>query len=68
MAMKKLLDLEDKPQPGKQKPGYTGVGAQVQAIMKSKYFITDSRKDKSTLAQAIASGKKTTRITDYQQG
>jgi hypothetical protein len=38
--------------------------------MKSKYFITDSRKDKSTQAQAkaIASGKKTTRITDYQQG
>jgi hypothetical protein len=35
MAMKKLLDLEDKPQPGKQKPGYTGVGARVQAIKAS---------------------------------
>ena len=68
MAMKTILELEDKPQPGKQKTGYTGVGARVQAVMKNKYFITDSRKDKSTLAQAIASGKKTTRITDFQRG
>jgi hypothetical protein len=35
--------------------------------MKNKFFVKD-RKDKATLAQAIASGKTTTRITDFQQG
>ncbi len=52
MAMQKLLELEDKLQPGKQKTRYTGVGARVKSVtvMTNKYFIKD-RKDKATLAQ-----------------
>jgi hypothetical protein len=38
-AMNKLLELEEKPQAGKQTRGYTGVGARVTKVMTTKLFI-----------------------------
>lgn len=67
-AMKTLFELEDRPFGGNEKRGYAGVGARVTKIMTKKFHITDrAQLNNCTLAQAIASGKKTTRITDYNQ-
>ena len=65
-SMKKLLELEDKPKKGKETRGYTGVGARVTEVMTHKFKI-NTRLEKTTLAEAIAMAKKTSKITDFPQ-
>ena len=62
--MAKLLELEDLPQPGKQTNGYTGVGSRVRKVLTKKFKVASSD-NKTTLAEAIANGLTTTRMTKY---
>ena len=63
-AMAKLLELEDSPQPGKQTNGYTGVGSRVRKVLSEKFKVASSD-NKTTLAEAIAKGLTSTRMTQY---
>ena len=63
-SMKKLLELEDKPKKGREKRGYMGVGTRIRKLLTNKYRV-GARDNTTTLAQAVANGKVTTKITDY---
>ena len=57
-AMKKLLELENKPMAGRVTRGYCGVGQRVRKVMTTTYRISSSD-NITTLGEAIAMGAKT---------
>ena len=57
-AMKKLLELENKPMVGRVTRGYFGVGQRVRKVMTTTYRISSSD-NITTLGEAIAMGAKT---------
>jgi hypothetical protein len=63
-AIKKVLELENKPKTRRQTRGYSGVGQRVRTVMKKAYLI-QAKGNITTLAEPIRMGTKTTWITDF---